>query len=140
MLAHEIGHVEARDVTRNALRAAGSAGLLSMVLGDFAGGTAVVGAAEFMLNASYTREAEGEADQFALQMLDDAGVDSQGMATFFDRLEGLEGRMPNMPVYMRSHPETEGRAERARRFAGEQGRTRPVLSEADWQALRKICD
>ncbi|MEP2472926.1 MAG: M48 family metallopeptidase, partial [Paracoccaceae bacterium] len=30
VLAHEIGHVEARDVTRNALRAAGSAGLLSM--------------------------------------------------------------------------------------------------------------
>ena len=39
VLAHEIGHVAARDPTRIALQTAGSAGLLGLVLGDFAGGT-----------------------------------------------------------------------------------------------------
>ncbi|MEO0746292.1 MAG: M48 family metallopeptidase, partial [Pseudomonadota bacterium] len=52
VLGHEIGHVESRDVTRNALRSAGSAGLLSLVLGDFAGGGAAVLIAEWTLNAS----------------------------------------------------------------------------------------
>jgi len=70
VLAHEIGHVEARDTTRAALRTAGSAGLLSMVLGDFAGGSGVLVVAEYTLNASYTREAEALADAFAHDMLD----------------------------------------------------------------------
>ena len=74
VLAHEIGHVEARDVTRNALRVAGSAGILSMIFGDFSGGSAAVIVVERMMNASYTREAEAEADSYARDMLAAADV------------------------------------------------------------------
>ncbi|MEL7165162.1 MAG: M48 family metallopeptidase, partial [Pseudomonadota bacterium] len=90
VLGHEIGHVEARDVTRNALRSAGSAGLLSLILGDFAGGGAAVLLAEWTLNASYTREAEAAADVFALEMLDASGTDAGGMADFFDKIAELQ--------------------------------------------------
>jgi len=140
VLAHEIGHVEARDTTRAALRAAGSAGLLSLVLGDFAGGSAVLVAAEFTLNASYTREAEGKADAFAHEMLEDAGVDAGALGDFFDRLKDGERSLPKLPVYMSSHPETGARAQAARDFAQRQGDTNPVLNDAEWAALRSICD
>lgn len=140
VLAHEIGHVEARDTTRAALRAAGSAGLLSLVLGDFAGGSAVVVAAEFTLNASYTRDAEGKADAFAHEMLEDAGVDAAALGDFFDRLKDVERRLPELPVYMSSHPETGGRAQAARDFARDQGPTQPILTDAQWAALRGICN
>ncbi|MEO0381357.1 MAG: M48 family metallopeptidase [Pseudomonadota bacterium] len=139
VLAHEIGHVEARDTTRNALRAAGSAGLLALVLGDFAGGSAVVVAAEYTLNASYTREAEAAADVFALKMMDAAGADAEALATFFDRLDGMERTMPDLPEYLSSHPETSDRAHAARHFAETQGRTTPILNDADWAALQNIC-
>ncbi|WP_299047993.1 M48 family metallopeptidase [uncultured Tateyamaria sp.] len=139
VLAHEIGHVESRDPTRGALRAAGSAGLLSLVLGDFAGGAAVVVMAEYTLNAAYTREAEGEADQYALRMLDRAGVDAGALGTFFDSLEEIERRMPDLPVYLSSHPETEARADAARDFARGQGPTTPSLSADQWADLRAIC-
>ena len=140
VLAHEIGHVEARDTTRNALRAAGSAGLLSLVLGDFAGGSAVVVVAEYTLNASYTREAEAAADVFALNMLEASGTDAAALATFFDSLAGVERTMPELPVYLSSHPETVDRAEAARQFAETQGRTSPILRDAEWAALQGICD
>ena len=139
VLSHEIGHVEARDTTRNALRAAGSAGLLALVLGDFAGGSAVVVVAEYTLNASYTRDAEAAADVFALNMLDASGTDAEALATFFDSLEGIERTMPDLPVYLSSHPETIDRAEAARSFAERQGRTSPILNDAEWAALRNIC-
>ncbi|MFL4469962.1 M48 family metallopeptidase [Tateyamaria armeniaca] len=139
VLAHEIGHVEARDTTRNALRAAGSAGLLALVLGDFAGGSAVVVVAEYTLNASYTREAEAAADIFALNMLEASGTDAEALATFFDSLEGIQRTMPDLPVYLSSHPETTDRADAARAFAETQGRTSPILNDADWAALRNIC-
>ncbi len=140
VLAHEIGHVEARDTTRNALRAAGSAGLLALVLGDFAGGSAVVVVAEYTLNASYTREAEAAADVFALNMLEASQTDAEALATFFDSLAGVERTLPDLPVYLSSHPETIDRASAAREFAQSQGRTTPILTDAQWADLQDICD
>ena len=139
VLAHEIGHVEARDTTRNALRAAGSAGLLSLVIGDFAGGAAVVVVAEYTLNASYTREAEAQADLFALDMMAASGTNADALATFFDSLSGVETSMPDLPVYLSSHPETQDRADAARLFAQTQGQTTPILNDAEWAALQNIC-
>jgi Zn-dependent protease with chaperone function len=139
VLAHEIGHVEARDTTRNALRAAGSAGLLSLVIGDFAGGSAVLVVAEYTLSASYTREAEVQADQFALDMMAASGTDAAALGTFFDSLAGIESSMPDLPVYLSSHPETQDRADAARDFAQTQGRTAPILNDAEWAALQNIC-
>jgi Zn-dependent protease with chaperone function len=140
VLGHEIGHVEARDATRGALRAAGSAGLLSMVFGDFAGGTAAVVIAEYTLNASYTREAEAEADTYARSMLNAANVSTAGMSDFFGSLGDLESTMPDLPIYLSSHPDTDDRAQRAAEFAQTQGVTTPILDKVEWAALQAICD
>ena len=140
VLGHEIGHVEARDATRGALRAAGSAGLLSMVFGDFAGGTAAVVIAEYTLNASYTREAEAEADTYARSMLNAANVSTAGMSDFFGSLGDLESQIPDLPIYLSSHPDTDDRAQRAAEFAQTQGVTTPILDELEWAALQAICD
>ena len=142
VLGHEIGHVESRDVTRNALRSAGSAGVLSLVLGDFAGGGAAVLIAEWTLNASYTREAEAAADVFALEMLDASGTDAGGMADFFDKIAELQasdsGRA--MPQFLATHPDSHARAHAARNFAAAQGYgTTPILSAREWEAFRNIC-
>lgn len=138
VLAHEIAHVESRDVTRNTLRAAGSAGLLSLVLGDFAGGTLAVVLAEATLSASYTRAAETAADSYALAMLADAQVSSAGLADFFARIGEMQGGLA-LPEYLSSHPGLDGRARRAEAFADGQHGTRPVITQADWEALQAIC-
>ena len=89
VLAHEIGHVEARDPTRLMLRAAGTAGIVAMVLGDATGGTIAGLLGDQVLQASYTRRAESAADGFALAMLADARVNATAFADFFDTLAGL---------------------------------------------------
>ena len=139
VLAHEIGHVERRDVTRNALRTAGSAGVLSMILGDFTGGTLMLIVTEQILNAAYTREAEAEADVYAMNMLEAARVDVRAMGDFFDSLSALESKGPSLPSYLQSHPETSGRADAARDFARDQSGTRSILSDSEWKALRGVC-
>ncbi|MEM7631848.1 MAG: M48 family metallopeptidase [Pseudomonadota bacterium] len=142
VLGHEIGHVESRDVTRNALRSAGSAGLLSLVLGDFAGGGAAVLIAEWTLNASYTREAEAAADVFALEMLDASGTDAGGMADFFDKIAELQRKegARSMPAFLASHPDSHARAHAARAFAENQSYgTTPILTKREWAALQNIC-
>jgi Zn-dependent protease with chaperone function len=137
VLAHEIGHVESRDATRHALRAAGSAGLLSMVLGDFTGGAGVVLISEHLFQAAYTREAEAGADVFALEMLNNADVSSAGMASFFEMLDDGEGL--DLPEYFSTHPASAGRADRAEENAVDQAETVPVLSDDEWADLVGIC-
>ncbi|WP_300443520.1 M48 family metallopeptidase [uncultured Mameliella sp.] len=137
VLAHEIGHVESRDATRHALRTAGSAGLLTMIIGDFSGGAAIALVGEQLMTAAYTREAEAAADLFALDMLQGAEVSADGFARFFDELDDMQGI--EIPAYLSTHPITSDRADQARNFAREQSGTRPILTASEWRALQNIC-
>ena len=87
------------------------------------------------MRAAYTREAESAADDYALMLLADAGVSSEPLAAFFDRIATLTDAMPE---YLSSHPLSAGRAERIRTGAL-YGADRHILDEAEWRALRGIC-
>ena len=140
VLAHEIGHVVSRDPTRTALRAAGTAGILGLLLGDVFGASIVVVATDAVLNASYQRDAEIRADETAYALLAEAGLPSQPFADFFDKLRRKYGETPGFLKLIASHPGLEGRAARAAAAdrIGE-GAYEPVLSDQDWVALRGIC-
>ena len=134
VLGHEIGHVEARDPTRLAFRAAGSAGILSLIFGDLSGGLVLGLAGNHILSASYTREAEERADDFAFALMGRSGIGTEGLAAFFDRINGDDG---NLPEYLSTHPDSGNRAGRAR--LADQGASGTALSDADWRALKAIC-
>lgn len=139
VLAHEVGHVAARDSLRLVLRAAGSSGILSMVLGDLGGGVVVAVAAEQLMQASYTREAEAQADDFALKLLADAGLPAEALAAFFEKLHAKFGGQPDFLAYFASHPELHSRAENARKQETRKLGFAPVLSDTEWQSLKDIC-
>ena len=61
------------------------------------------------------------------------------LGDFFDRLEGVERMMPDLPVYLSSHPDTKERANAVRAFGKGQSGTKPILDDAEWQALKNIC-
>ena len=134
VLAHEIGHVEARDPTRLAFRSAGSAGIIALLLGDVTGGTVIGLLGDHILTASYTREAETAADGFAFALLGRTGIGTEGLAQFFDRIEGMGGDVPEI---LSTHPATGNRAEAARAAAS--GDVVPVMTDAEWRDLQGIC-
>lgn len=142
VIAHEIGHVENRDPTRNALRSVGSAGLLSLILGDFAGGLFSVVLAEQMINASFSRDAENGADQYAMRLLGDAHIDLAPMADLFENEipEVDLGFDVEIPTYLLTHPASADRAERLRYAALDQGDTRALISAREWRAIQTMCD
>ncbi|MEM6488032.1 MAG: M48 family metallopeptidase [Pseudomonadota bacterium] len=140
VLAHEIAHVIHRDATVGVLRTAGSAGLLSIMVGDVFGGGMAAALGEAAINASFTREAEARADETALAMLADAALPSAPFSRFFDRMREEHGDTPEALRYFASHPSLSGRAERA--LAADtvaDDPYRPALSDNDWTALQAIC-
>jgi hypothetical protein len=135
VLAHELGHVENRDVLESLVRQLG----LSVVLGGLDGN--VGGYTNALLSASYSRGAEARADGFAIDALKRAQVSSRPTAEFFDRLSKREIKVKGADTvlaYMASHPMS---SERAQRFAGGTGKqaTAPVLDTVQWEQLRDIC-
>jgi Zn-dependent protease with chaperone function len=140
VLAHEIGHVVNRDPTRLMLRSAGSAGILGMLLGDFTGGAAILLVSEQLVSAKYRQGAEEDADAFAHAVLASAGLPSAPLGEFFRLIKDKYGDVDGLLSHLVSHPDLSGRAQQAEaadRFAD--GGFTPVLSDAEWQALRGIC-
>jgi len=138
VLAHELGHVINRDPIRLMMRAAGTAGMLSLVLGDATGGTFVAIVGDQLIRAKYTRTAEAVADDYAIASLERAGSSPAALASFFERLSDKEVDLGPLNLFA-SHPPLESRAEVARAATGE-GAYTPILSDDAWAKLRRICD
>lgn len=139
VFAHEIGHVVARDPSRTALRSAGSIGVLGLLFGDFAGGAAVLFLAERLIQANYSQEAEMNADIFASETLDAADISPAGLARMFERFRAMGGDQPELLEHFMAHPDLLSRIERADASTSDRAYT-PSLSDAEWTALKTICD
>jgi Zn-dependent protease with chaperone function len=85
VLAHELGHVRHRHGLRAVVQVAVMSGLAAVVLGDF---SSVLASVPVLLGqASYSRDAEHEADVEAVRILRDANISPAVMVTLFDKLE-----------------------------------------------------
>lgn len=85
VLAHELGHVRHRHGMRMLVQATALSGLAAVVLGDFS--TVLAGVPVLLGQASYSREAEREADAEAVRILKAAAISPEVMVTLFDKLE-----------------------------------------------------
>jgi len=118
VLAHEISHVTQHHLARQLgaqsqaqlpmLLSLAVAILASRSRGDLAQGALMAGqAAGIQSQLNYSRDFEREADRLGFQLLERAGFDIRGMASFFERLQKY-GRLyeNNAPGYLRTHPLT----------------------------------
>ncbi|MFQ6546439.1 M48 family metallopeptidase [Aestuariibius sp. 2305UL40-4] len=140
VFAHELGHVDARDPTRIALRSAGSIGLLGLLFGDFAGGAMVLFLVERIIQADYTQEAEAAADAYAHAAMNAANLRPDAMADFFERLREEYGDEEGIVAHFLSHPAMGDRIDAARQATPDEVEFDAVLTEDEFAALKSICD
>lgn len=130
VIGHEMTHVTHRHGMRAVLRRVGGMTLVAMIFG----GTdleAVAFAAEGLANQSHSRDQERDADEGGRTMLMAAGVDPTGMATFFERLEALQGELPGAAILLSTHPNPGERAETTREIAASFEPTRDLPDPPD---------
>lgn len=112
VLAHELGHVEQRHALRGLMQAAGVGLVLNLALGDISSVLAIAPA--FLLEQSYSRQFEREADQYAIDMLKANRLPLAPLADLFeDMADERQGLKQEPADYMSSHPSD---AERIARF------------------------
>lgn len=140
VLAHELGHVAGRHTTRKLVSESGLYFLLGIVLGDFGGSTVLIGGSRAILNAGYSRDAERDADQYAIELMDRAGGNPEGLATMLERIATIN--FTGALGLLSTHPHTKERAAEIRATADSlmDGRSAgTVLNQKDWQALKTYC-
>ena len=136
VLAHELGHLKHRDNVRELIHNGGSSFLIGLLFGDVTGAGAALFASRTLVSASYSREAEHDADSFAIEVMHKLGRPTRPMGELMFRVTGKEG--DKRPSILASHPLSEDRLERMR--AEDRPPTGPeLLSAEEWNALKGIC-
>lgn len=137
VLAHEIGHVVHRHSMRAVMHDGALSILVSMVLGDVTGGSAIALLSRMMLGSAYSRDQERDADEVSVRLMREAGADPRAINLFFRRL--LKEDRGGVSAF-RSHPLTEERIDTVDRLADDAtGAPKPILSREAWNALRSAC-
>jgi Zn-dependent protease with chaperone function len=136
VLAHEMGHVANRDAMRGIIHAGGISFLVGTLLGDFTGAGALVIGTKFLLGNRYSRQNETDADSFAIDVMTKAGGDVKALAGFLKRVASQPGE--RQLELLLSHPVTDDRVA-AIESRAPAGRRTPILDDAEWQALKRIC-
>jgi predicted Zn-dependent protease len=136
VLAHEMQHVELRHGTRALLRALPLQAAMS-VMGGGAGSTALVGTLGAL---RYARGDESEADAEGMRLLLAAGVDPQGLISFFQTLGERAEEVPAALTYFSTHPATEERRARLMELSSAAANLpRPISLPAEWSDIRASC-
>ena len=136
VLAHELGHVLHRDNMRNMIYSGGASFLVGLLFGDVTGSGALVVASRSLFTASYSREAEQNADDFSISVMHRLGRPTKPMGDLIFRITGNQGGDPGS--ILANHPLTE---DRLKHFSDE---NRPasgpsLLTDKEWAALKAIC-
>jgi len=134
IMLHEIGHVMERHGMRQVIEASTLSLVFSLMVGDV-GGVAqlAAGIPVFLLQSSYSRDSESEADEFAFARMVELDMDPKHFAAIMRRLEATynemeadkdegkageasdrqEEQLETAPDWYSTHPDSESRARRA---------------------------
>ncbi|MGH1418378.1 MAG: M48 family metallopeptidase [Hyphomicrobiaceae bacterium] len=161
VLAHEMGHSISRHPETGIVRSVGLAAAVQLMFGGSY--STVTSAASALAQLSYSRDAEREADDHALRILDNANISRKGLISFFQRMHfadptktkgsdkkdagqaekkksSEDNRSAKAFEFFSTHPATKARIQKMESDGdyNDQG-TKPAMSDADWQAIRSIC-
>ena len=106
ILAHELGHLHERHLTRRVIQSSVIGAAAMALSGDVS--SIVAGIPTIMLDLKYSRDAEREADDYAIAMLKANGIGLSHLTALFEKIGDASEGAP----YLSSHPPVSERIER----------------------------
>ena len=110
VLAHEMQHVLGRHVLRALVRNVSLTAAISLATGDPTGAISQIGGT--LASLHYQRGDEWNADLEGYKLLKAAGYNPHAMIAMLERLDKIQGEMPQAMHYLSTHPQTKNRIAR----------------------------
>ena len=142
VLAHEMGHATHHDPEAQLVRITGVQILLGVVSG-ISGSNSGGSASSLAAIMQSSQDAERAADAYAAATLTAAGINPLGLKTFFEKMLAEDGTAPNGALgklnnLFSTHPGTESRIKLITPWPVGKVQ-KPILTDAQWQDLRRVC-
>ncbi len=138
VMAHEIGHVVHRHGMQQLISTAGTGLLVGFVLGDITGLSVAGGVGASLINTSFSREAEREADTFSYQVAQRLNFDASGLADLLDKI-GEDDADSLAMALLSTHPLNQERRAALAAFEQNSQAQVPAFSDEEWEAIRSMC-
>lgn len=120
LLAHEVSHVHYQHSLRSLFRSMGGYLFISFIFSDVTGIVAIIAEnSNMLLNLTYSRTLETEADENAARIFRTQGISMKGLVDLFSLLQEGEQKAGYSKL-LSMHPLTEERMQQARALAREQ--------------------
>ena len=131
VIAHEMEHAENRHGTRAIFRSLSFWALVSLVTGD--ANATIVQLAGTLVQLRYSRDDEAEADRGAMERMQQARLDPDGMIRAFRMLEREAADLPRGLQYLSTHPQLADRIRAVERLGRSSTAVRePLLQDRAW--------
>ncbi|HEX2603576.1 MAG TPA: M48 family metallopeptidase [Oxalicibacterium sp.] len=102
VLAHELGHLHERHLMRRLVQSSAVGAVVTLLFGDVS--AVIANIPTVLLDMKYSRDAERDADDYAIAMMKANGIPLSRMAEAFEQLKSKKGDA-DMP-YLSTHPTT----------------------------------
>lgn len=141
VLAHEIQHILLRHTMHLIVRHVSMAFIISALSGDASGMVSyALQAAHTLQTLSYSRNAEDQADEQGFQLLQQAGINPDGMLSFFAKL-GKEQTRGTVFRYLSTHPATKDRLAHLEELMPPVSTTYRIFPfQSEWAEINTLCD
>jgi Zn-dependent protease with chaperone function len=134
VIAHEMGHVENRDVLSRMVRNLGINMVISGLLGDH---QIIRDLNQQLINAAFDRQQEAAADLFALKLLEKSKVDPKSLGNFFEGLKSNTNFVTKNLEIISSHPLDEKRIQAAMDYKTAPGFTESPFIAIEWNKVQE---
>jgi len=138
VLAHEIGHVVARHGMQKMISSAGTGLLVGFILGDITGISVAGGLGSILINNSFSREAEREADAFAAQVSSRMNFNPAAMVNLLDNI-ALDDEFAKATALFGTHPLNSERREALAQKGQQLSSGETPFSPQEWLAIKSMC-
>jgi Zn-dependent protease with chaperone function len=114
VMAHEIGHVRERHAMRSVIQSSVTGVLVAAIIGDVLSASSLVAALPaVLLESRYSRGFEREADEYAVELMRRARIDTAHFGRILLRMDSRARKTGRYPDFLSSHPPSDRRARTA---------------------------
>lgn len=133
VLAHEMGHIEKRHTVSKLVKEFGLKIIFSMAMGGDSVLFSELG--QTLLSSKFDRSQEKEADQFALELLENTQISPTSIASFFRKLNRENLDYNEKMEFLMTHPHNNSRIKTSLEYETENNFT-PKLLDIDWDRIK----
>ena len=134
VLAHEMGHTEGRHVITKLIKEFSITAIISVLSGGDP--SVLTQVLKDIIGNSFDRSKEEEADKFALELLEKAGISPKSLARFFERLNEKNLDYDEELEILMTHPHNDKRIDQVRRYKTKNS-FKPVAFNIDWKRVQE---